>query len=77
MTENREYIELKKEYAELKTRYDNVLVENLGLNSRVKTVDYGRDSRIVTLESEKVKLSENVRGYEVKISNLEAKILGY
>lgn len=61
----------------MKTRYDNVLVENLGLNSRVKTVDYGRDSRIVTLESEKVKLSENVRGYEVKISNLEAKILGY
>ena len=61
---------MKKEYAELKSRYDNILVENLGLSSRVKTVDYGKDSRIVVLESEKVKFSENVRSYEVKISSL-------
>lgn len=49
----------------------------MGLNSRVKTVDYGKDSRIVLLEGEKAKLSESVRSYEVKISSLEAKILGY
>ena len=49
----------------------------MGLNSRVKTVDYGKDSRIVLLESDKTKLSESVRSYEIKISSLEAKILGY
>ncbi len=47
--------------------------ENLGLNSRVKSEEYAKESRIGVLEKEKSRLGEIIKGYEVKISSLESK----